>query len=330
MARCQTDSGAAGKSIQLRTPRGSGNSELVGICHESEDTASGKDQRLCPFLLHRAILKGEPHLLAEDELTPEELKRSREIEAQLLDLSPAQDRETRGIFQFDEGPIVVICPDAPDEVRGSLANEDDPNFTKLQQYGDLDALLMLYGHLRAETPSLDVLHRLASEVVPDDYSTHVILLGGVGWNEWTRRMQRALRQVPVKQIAVKDLKAGDVFRIESDDGRRFFYPEYEEFGEDRELGVDVACIARLTNPFKANRTVTICNGIHSRGVLGAVRCLTDPMVRRVNEKYLSMRFPSGEFAILLRVGVVKMRLSHQISRILQRCCTHGIQIMEER
>jgi hypothetical protein len=257
------------------------------------------------FFCTERSLKGEPHLLAEDELTPEELKRSREIEAQLLDLSPGQDRETRGIFQFDEGPIVVICPDAPDEVRGSLANEDDPNFTKLQQYGDMDALLMLYGHLRAETPSLDVLHRLAGEVVPDDYSTHVILLGGVGWNEWTRRMQRALRQVPVKQIAVKDLKAGDVFRIESDDGRRFFYPEYEELGEDRELGVDVACIARLTNPFKANRTVTICNGIHSRGVLGAVRCLTDPMVRRVNEKYLSMRFPSGEFAILLRVGIVK-------------------------
>jgi hypothetical protein len=47
-------------------------------------------------------------------------------------------------------------------------------------------------------------------------------------------------------------------------------------------------------------------------------------------EYLSMRFPSGEFAILLRVGVVKDEVIAQISRILQRCCTHGIQIMEER
>jgi hypothetical protein len=262
-------------------------------------------QAYARFFCTERSLQGEPHLLAENELTPEELKRLQEIESQLLDLSRPQDREVHRIFQFDEGPVVIICPDAPDEVRGSLANEHDPNFTKLQQYGDLDALLMLFGHLRAENPSLDVLHRLATEVVPDDYSRHVILLGGVAWNKATRRMQSALRQVPVKQIAVKDLKAGDVFRIESDHGRRFFYPEYEEFGDEKELAADVACIARLSNPFKPNRTVTICNGIHSRGVLGAVRCLTDPTVRKVNEKYLSTRFPSGEFAILLRVRVVK-------------------------
>jgi hypothetical protein len=61
---------------------------------------------------------------------------------------------------------------------------------------------------------------------------------------------------------------------------------------------------RLRNPFKINRTLTICNGILSRGVFGAVRCLTDVSVREENEKYLSERFPDGEFAILLRVPVV--------------------------
>ena len=64
-------------------------------------------------------------------------------------------------------------------------------------------------------------------------------------------------------------------------------------------------LARLRNPFQHSRTLTICNGIHSRGVFGAVRCLTDARVREANEKHLAERFPGGEFAILLRVPVVK-------------------------
>ena len=40
-----------------------------------------------------------------------------------------------------------------------------PNFTKMRQYGDLDALIEIYGHLRAENPTLDVFHRLTSDVV---------------------------------------------------------------------------------------------------------------------------------------------------------------------
>ena len=83
-----------------------------------------------------------------------------------------------------------------------------------------------------------------------------------------------------------------------------FYPEYEDLGEGKELIADVGYIARLRNPFKVSRTLTICNGIHSRGVFGAVRCLTDASVREENEKYLADRFPDGEFAMLLRVPVV--------------------------
>ena len=78
----------------------------------------------------------------------------------------------------------------------------------------------------------------------------------------------------------------------------------EGLGEQKELVADVAFSVRLRNPFQFDRTLTICNGIHSRGVLGAVRCFTDPEVREHNEKYLADQFPEGEFAILLRVRVV--------------------------
>jgi hypothetical protein len=257
------------------------------------------------FFCTQRSLEGEPHLIPEDELKPDELERCRKLESELLELLHPEDHRVRRTFEFDVGPVIVICPDAPTEVQGSLAKEDDPNFTKLQKYADLDALIELYGHLRAENPALDVFHRLASEVKNDDLSTHVIVLGGIGWNEITLTIQSAISQVPITQAPVDDLKDGDIFRVETTDGVKPFYPEYKKLGEVKKLVADVGYLARLGNPFMVSRTLTICNGIFSHGVYGAVRCLTDSKVREENEKYLANRFRDGEFAMLLRIPVVK-------------------------
>jgi hypothetical protein len=134
----------------------------------------------------------------------------------------------------------------------------------------------------------------------------VLLLGGIGWNKVTLHMQRTISHVPITQAAVDDLKGGDIFRVEATDGAKpkLLYPEYERLGDVKELIADVGYLARLRNPYRVDRTLTICNGIFSRGVYGAVRCLTDPSVRGENESYLADRFPDGEFAMLLRVPVV--------------------------
>ena len=64
-------------------------------------------------------------------------------------------------------------------------------------------------------------------------------------------------------------------------------------------------LGRVPNPFNALRTLTYCNGIHSRGVLGAVRCLTDADVRNDNERYLEEDFADTDrFVILMRVQVL--------------------------
>jgi hypothetical protein len=256
------------------------------------------------FFCTQRSLDGEPHLIPEDQLTVDELDRFREIESELLALSHPEDRKVRRTFQFEAGPVIVICPTAPTELQGQLADLQDPNFTKMRQYGDLDALIELYGHLRAENPNLDVFHRLTSDVVSDDFSSHVILLGGIGWNKVTLRFQRATSQVPITQTAVDDLDTGEIFSVRTPDGTQPFYPDYEDLGDGKELIADVGYVARLRNPFRVSRTLTICNGIHSRGVFGAVRSLTDANVREANEKYLSERFSDGEFALLMRVPVV--------------------------
>jgi hypothetical protein len=256
------------------------------------------------FFCTQRSLEGEPHLIPEDQLIPGEHERYRELESGLLDLFNPKEPKQRRSFQFDAGPVIVICPAAPADVQGPLGEVRDPNFTRLRQYGDLDALIELYGHLRAENPTLDVFHRLVGDAVSDDLARHVVLLGGIGWNEVTRRFQSAISQVPITQIEVSDLKGGDIFRVETRDGVKSFYPEYEDLGDGKELMADVGYLVRFRNPFKTDRTLTICNGIFSRGVFGAVRCLTDANVRDENEKYLADRFPKGEFAILLRVPVV--------------------------
>lgn len=265
----------------------------------------GRISAYARFFCTERSLEGEPHLISEDQLTEAELDQFRELESRLLTLFYPENRKVRRSFQFDSGPVIVICPTAPPDVQGPLADEQDPNFTKLRQYGDLDALIELYGHLRAENPSLEVFHRPTTAVMADDFSSHVILLGGIAWNKAALRFQRATSQVPIEQTAVDDLAGGDIFEVQSPDGRQSFYPEYEDLGEGKELIADVGYLARLRNPFQHSRTLTICNGIHSRGVLGAVRCLTDARVREANEKYLAERFPDGEFAVLLRVPVVE-------------------------
>jgi hypothetical protein len=256
------------------------------------------------FFCTERSLDGEPHLIPEKQLTPTEVARFRELESRLLELSYPEERTARRTFLFDAGPVIVVCPTAPADLQGPLGDVDDPNFTRLRQYGDLDALIELWGHLRAENPTLSIFHRLMTDVVSDDLSSHVILLGGVGWNKVTRRFQSATSQVPIIQTAVEDLDTGEIFRVDDGENSQDFRPEYKDLGDGNELIADVAYIARLRNPFKINRTLTICNGIHSRGVFGAVRCLTDASVREENEKYLANRFGDEDFAMLLRVPVV--------------------------
>lgn len=259
------------------------------------------------FFATKRSLEGGPHLIPEDELDAEEQERYRELEEHLLGLLRADGAEQRSTFSFTEGSITIICPEAPEEELGPLADKSNPNFNRLQQFADLDALLEMWGHVRAENPGREVRIRLPAEVVADDFAAHVILIGGIAWNRVTRRFQAAISQVPITQVAVDGLETGDIFTVKDEKGERKFFPEWEEFpGDERALTEDVALLARLRNPFQSSRTLTICNGIHSRGVLGAVRCLTDKTAsaREANERYLAERFSDGWFALLARVPVL--------------------------
>jgi hypothetical protein len=151
-----------------------------------------------------------------------------------------------------------------------------------------------------------VLHRLPSTVRTSELSNHLVLLGGIGWNRITVRILAQVARLPIKQIEHPDLSTGEVFKVEKAEGREeiTYFPTYEAVAGVDELAWDVALLARLPNPFNSSRTLTVCNGIHSRGVVGAVLAVTDETVRPANEAYLARRFLHGTFAMLIRVPVL--------------------------
>lgn len=216
----------------------------------------------------------------------------------------------RSWFFDDDGPVVIVAPDAPPSAQGPLADPADPNYTELHRYADLDSLIELQGHIRAENdPTFPVTFKRASEVVTDDLSGHLVLLGGIVWNRLTKHLLRSLTRMPIRQLEIPELETGEIFAVgHGRDERRYeptWLPPEENVNDQPVLDEDVALLARVVNPYNSARSLTICNGVHSRGVYGAVRTLTDTRVRDANESYLAGRFPEGEYAVLLRVPVYR-------------------------
>jgi len=271
------------------------------------------------FFATRRSVEGEPRLLTLSQLNEEERERFDELEEELLELHaalgsgddrPLIEKARRLLLDFYDpepipGPIVILCPEAPVASRGPLADENDINYTRLHRFADADALLEAFGHIRALNPERQVLHRLPSDVRKSDLQGHLIILGGIGWNPTLRRVQSELiKRLPIEQVEDSRLPTGEVFRVRKGDSgdEKVYFPRTDEF--DDQLTEDIGLIARLPNPYNSRRTLTICNGVHSTGVLGAVLALTDDYVRLGNETYLADRFPKGEFAMLVWVPVL--------------------------
>ena len=199
-------------------------------------------------------------------------------------------------WHFPDGaPVRIICgklPEPPRTARGSRWN-----YMALSAFADLDAMVELFGHVRAANPASDVRVELAGRLEGADLSAHLVLLGNLA------RRQTDLRELitafPVREVDDERVTDGEVFELKS--GERF-YPVFA--GEPPALRVieDVGFWARTPSPLNDSRSLTICSGTFTRGVYGAARTLTDPAIRRENGEYLAARFAGATtFGVLMRV-----------------------------
>ena len=265
------------------------------------------------FFATRRSLEPEPHLVRVDGFTEGEAATYEDLREELLELHAAargtpeaQPVARRSWLFTDAGPLTLVCAQLPEAERGRLANPDDLNYTELLSYADITSMVELHGHIRAENPEMDVFFKSSPEVKADDLTGHVVIIGGIGWNEVTRRILE-LTRLPVTQEEDRDLPSGEVFVANIGGKVHKYLPRLSE-GKPVKLLEDVGLLVRMPNPLNSNRTLTMCNGVHSRGVYGAVRSLTDARLRESNERYIARHFRDNqEFGILMRVQVIEGR-----------------------
>jgi hypothetical protein len=264
------------------------------------------------FATPRSTLSKQPKLFSLAELDQDEKKTYERLDAELLRLrnaaggdSPEEAQTFNRSWNFqDGGRVTFVCAVLPDDIIGPFGNRENPNYTELQTYADADALIELFGHIRAENPAATVHFKTPDDVEPDELTGHVILLGGVVWNEITGRLFE-MANLPISQVKDPPLESGEIFVANADGKKRQFWPKWTDESK-KVLMEDVGLLVRVPNPLNANRTLTICNGIHSRGVYGAVRSLTDAELRDGNERYIFENFGDAEsFGILMSVQVIK-------------------------
>ncbi|MEV0198455.1 hypothetical protein [Nonomuraea sp. NPDC050691] len=251
------------------------------------------------------------------ELTEDELRHRSALLRELLDLrsaaltrgSPPSVRPYRNLWAFDDGrPITIVSAQVPADMLRRMPYSDpkDPDYVELYNYADLDALVELYGHIRACNPDTETRLRRTSTLTSDDYRGHLILLGGIDWNEETRKLLSD-PSLPVEQVAHwETAPQGTYFEIDEGGRKVRHHPQLstEEDGT-QVLQQDIGHFYRGPNPYFRRSTITLCNGMYARGTLGVVRALTDPEVRDDNTAYVNDRFgSSATYSILSRVVII--------------------------
>lgn len=271
------------------------------------------------FATERSVAQVPPRLLDLGELTAEERASREDLLEELIELRDAtrtsdsaghhEPAPTIGQstwrFPVDQDITMVVAP-VPAKELATMPHTSatDPDYVRLSRFSDLDAMVELHGFIRAVNPINKVKFRMSDELRQDDYTAHLVLIGGVDWNEATRDIFRRY-PLPVKQkmrVTADDLGA---FTIMENGSERSFEPTLIRDGERRILTRDIAHFYRSTNPFNHKRTVTVLNGMFSRGTFGAVRALTDVRFRDRNEEYVQDRFGGSDtFSVLTQVDVV--------------------------
>jgi hypothetical protein len=121
--------------------------------------------------------------------------------------------------------------------RMPYADPTDPDYVELLTYGDPDALLHLYGHVRALNPQLEVRFSTTKGLRSDDYETHLAILGGSDVNALTHHMLSSLRiQMPPR--TTESEWAGFAVGTDGEDLR--FSPTFDDVDGEQVLREDVS------------------------------------------------------------------------------------------
>jgi transcriptional regulator with XRE-family HTH domain len=296
-----------------------GGSEPISIATVSLWEKPGSDRLPPPprleayarlFCTSRSFESSRPRLLSDGELTQQERERETELYDELIALReraqstniPGTAKGPRSALWHLAEPIAIsiVCSDAKEPPP--YAKPSDLNYTRSARYADLDALITVFGQVKADNPPPRMVRILPADRLAQDFAlNHVILIGGGAFDTAGLFAQDIPLPIP-EEITDTDLVT-HIFRCTVG-------PETREFRSSRDaegnLLQDVGLIARTPHPIIPGGTVTLLSGITSRGVHGAAQCFIDAHVRDMNERYLETAFGNVEsFCILMNIPVQK-------------------------
>jgi transcriptional regulator with XRE-family HTH domain len=323
------------------------------------------------FCTVRSAADGAIRMIPVEELAPDERQRRVRLFDELSELREEALAGTarpvpafgalggRFLFYGDGLPVTVLCTPLSRRqlgyheqgaADGSLppavqyaTNPAHPNHVRNLANADVDALIELVGHLRAENPVLDLRWFTYDRVTSaDQLAGHLVLFGGIdeqstelpsGSTEVVRQLRDRL-PAPVRLVwdgEGQEFDAEFVVAVDengaptTDPGRvkavESYRPDFltgegaQRSGrvDDRgrllvagapHLVSDLALVQRTGNPFAPDATVTRFGGMFSRGTYGALRAFTDPRLRSRNERWLEAALDERNFWMLIQVPII--------------------------
>jgi transcriptional regulator with XRE-family HTH domain len=260
------------------------------------------------FCTNRSFESDRPRLLSSGELTEQERERETELYDELISLRElaarsasalATARGPRSALWHFADPIAVsiVCSDAVEPPP--YAEPSHLNYSRYARYADLDALVTVYGQVKADNPARMVRTLPTVRLVQDFALNHLIYIGGAA-SDAASLFAQDLPLPAAEEIPGSD-PVTHLFRCSVGEETR----EFRSFRDDEgALVQDVGLIARGPHPLIPGGTVTLLSGITSRGVHGAALCFVDSHLRETNERYLESAFGSAEsFCLLMNIPV---------------------------
>lgn len=257
-------------------------------------------------------LVATPHVPEESTLDKPARMRFQQLRAELLELREGAEREAKRersqpipaegheLWHHDRmEKLFVVAPELPPGERMPHADERNVNYVRLARYGDLDAFFEMFVAL-TRMGYRNLSHRSAREHGIGT-ARNLVLLGGPTNNPLTRTFTHLL-SLPIAQHRAPD---NDVEYFAASDGT----PVLPTVLGDSQVIEDIGLFVRATNPTNPDTDVTICSGIYTFGVLGAVQAFTNPRLAGDNVQAVRDRLGvSRGFAVLFRVKVIDGRV----------------------
>ncbi len=197
---------------------------------------------------------------------------------------------------FPENITIINIIGPPSQRKTLFSKIQSPNYVYLDRLGDKDAMIEIMILLSRLYPSAKIRKIVANDFPDESLDENLVIVGGAGTDEEpgnnicktiTEKINTQVSYINFEKMKVK--------------GKEFL----AEYDKNKKIIADHGYFARIPNPLNPRSTVIMIHGIHTYGVLGASRALSDqPLAIKNIQKILDKIGLNPYFESWFRVDVL--------------------------